>query len=145
MQSFAYPARLVPDRRDGGFTVRFRDLPEALTSGGDRADALIEAADCIEEAIANRIAERLEIPEAGPARRGDVVVAVPAPTAAKAALYVAMKQLGLTHAALAKRLNLHEREVRRMLDPRHPTKLTRIQSVLDSLGHRLVLVLDSAA
>jgi len=43
----AYPAKLSPDP-DGGFTVTFRDVPEAITEGGQTADAKItEASDAI--------------------------------------------------------------------------------------------------
>ena len=63
MQSFSYPVRLAPDRRNGGYVVTFRDLPEATTQGRDLADALAQAADCLEEAMAGRI------------RRGDEILA----------------------------------------------------------------------
>jgi len=62
MQSFVYPASLKPDKDDGGFIVRFVDLPEAITQGDDKEDALREAADCLEESIANRIAMDLLLP-----------------------------------------------------------------------------------
>jgi antitoxin HicB len=48
--------------------------------------------------------------------------------AAKAALYLAMREAGITNAQLARKLGCGEKEVRRMLDPRHPTKLPRITS-----------------
>ncbi len=54
MQSFVFPANLTADK-DGGFVVAFADLPEAITQGEDAKNALSEAADCFEEAIANRI------------------------------------------------------------------------------------------
>ena len=44
--------RLNPDKDDGGYAVTCRDLPEAITHGETIAQALIEAADCLEEAIA---------------------------------------------------------------------------------------------
>ena len=37
------------------------------------------------------------------------------------------------------------REVRRMLDPRHPTKLPRIQEALEVLGKRLIVGVEAAA
>lgn len=55
MQNFVYPATLTPDIEDGGFVVRFVDFPEAITQGESVQDALQEATDCLEEAIANRI------------------------------------------------------------------------------------------
>jgi hypothetical protein len=38
----AYPATLSPDR-DGGFTLTFRDVPEAITEGDTREEALLRA------------------------------------------------------------------------------------------------------
>ncbi|HHQ41620.1 MAG TPA: type II toxin-antitoxin system HicB family antitoxin, partial [Chromatiales bacterium] len=55
MYRFAYPARLTPDKQDGGYVVTFRDVPEAITQGDDLEGALREAADCLEEAIAGYI------------------------------------------------------------------------------------------
>ena len=144
MRSFVYPARMSPEK-GGGFTVRFRDLPEAITCGDNRPDALLQAADCLEEAIASRIANGFDIPEPSAARRRDALICVPSSMAAKAALYLAIKEAGVSNSELARRLKLHEGEIRRMLNPRHPTKLARIQSVLEALGKRLVLGMENAA
>ena len=144
MRSFVYPANLSPEK-GGGFTVQFPDLPEAITSGKDRADARLQAADCLEEAVAGRIADGLDVPVPTAARRKHIQVPLPAPMAAKAALYLAIQEAGLTNSELGRRLRLDEKEIRRMLDPRHATRLTRIQAVLDLLGKRLVVSMDSAA
>jgi hypothetical protein len=40
----AYPATLMPDP-DGGFTITFRDVPEAITEGDTREEALLRAED----------------------------------------------------------------------------------------------------
>ena len=65
--------------------------------------------------------------------------------AAKAALYLAMREARLTNVALARKLGCDEKEVRRMLDPKHATKLPRIKEALDALGKRLVLSVEEAA
>ena len=144
MRSFVYPANLTPEK-GGGFTVQFLDLPEAITSGRNRADALLQAADCLEEAIAGRIADGLDLPVPTVARRRHVQVALPAPMAAKAALYLAIQEAGLSNSELGRKLGLDEKEIRRMLDPHHATRLSRIQTALDFLGKRLVVSLDNAA
>ncbi len=143
MRSFVYPAKLISEAP--GFTVQFLDLPEAITSGVDRADAISQAADCLEEAIAGRIADGLDLPTPSQVGKRHIAVNLAAPMAAKAALYLALKEGQEPHAKLARRLNLHERELRRMLDPRHSTKLVRIQRVLEALGKRLIVALDDAA
>jgi antitoxin HicB len=78
----AYPVTLTPDEADGGFVVTFEDLPEAITQGETLADALLEAADALEEAIAGRIRRGDLIPEPSPATDRPRVP-VPAQTAAR--------------------------------------------------------------
>jgi len=63
---------------------------------------------------------------------------------AKAALYLAMKEAAISKAALARTLRVDEKEVRRLLDPHHPSKLPRMEEALRALGKRLVLSLQPA-
>ena len=135
---FTYPARLKrfgPDE----IVVSFRDLPECLTSGADETEALTEAADALEEAIAGRIDDRESIPRPSPRRAGERLVSVPADTAAKAALWVALRESGTSRVALAARLGIDEKVVRRMLDPRHRSSANRIHEALRALGRDLVV------
>ena len=143
-QRFVYPAELRKGRA-GTILVRFPDIAEALTEGDDMADALVQAADCLGEAIAGRIAQGRAIPAPSPRRTGQRLVPVPVQTAAKAALSLALAESGLTRAALARALGCDVKEVRRMLDPRHPTKLPRIDEALAVLGKRLAVELRDAA
>ncbi len=145
-REFAYPVLLTPDEVDGGFIVTFPDIPEAITQGEDVADALAEAADALEEAMAGRIRRGDQIPEPSPAGTEQPLVPVPALTAAKAALYLALRETGISKSELAERLGCDEKEVRRLLDPRHPSKLPRIQKALAALGKNLALrLVDEAA
>jgi antitoxin HicB len=145
MEQFVYPAVLTPDAKDGGFVVTFTNLPEAITQGETVDEALREAADCLEEAVANRIVSGLPIPPPSRLKRGQYTVPLTAQTAAKAALYIALQEARITKAALAKRLHCDEKEVRRLLNPRHPSKLPRIESALAAVGRRLIVSLQSAA
>lgn len=135
---FTYPARLRSDPT-GELVVSFRDLPECLTSGATEAEALAEAADALEEAIAGRIDDAEYIPVPSARRSGEHLVAVPAATATKAALFLALHESGLTRVALAQRLGVDEKAVRRMLDPRHGTSVRRIGAALRALGRELVI------
>ena len=139
MDQFVYPATLTPDVQDGGFVVTFVDIPEAITQGDDVPEALQQAADCLEEAIAGRIRRRDAIPKPSPVHAGHYAVVVPAQTAAKAALYVALRQRQLTQVELAARLQCDEKEVRRLLDPRHASKLSRLEAALALLGQQIVI------
>jgi len=140
--SFLYPARL---RRSGGrVLVSFRDVPEALTEADDRRQALAAAEDCLEEAVAGRIRRGDPIPPPSRPAAGEILVALPALMAFKAALVVALDQAGITRARLAGRLRCSEREVDRLLDPRHRSQHARLQQALAALGKRLVIEMHAA-
>jgi antitoxin HicB len=146
VHDFAYQVILTPDEIDGGFVVTFPDLPEAITQGEDVAGALDEATDALEEAIAGRIRRGDPIPRPSASAGSALEVPVPALTAAKAALYLALRETGISKSELAVRLSCDEKEVRRLLDPRHPSKLPRIEKALSALGKSLtVRLVDEAA
>jgi len=46
---------------------------------------------------------------------------------------------------LARRLGVRETIVRRMLDPDHATKSSRLESALRAVGKRLLVAIDDAA
>ena len=66
-------------------------------------------------------------------------MAVPPITAAKAALWLALRESGLTRMALAQRLGVDEKVIRRMLDPRHRSAIGRIDERCGALGKELVV------
>ena len=144
MQSFVYPVKLTPDKEDGGFVVTFRDLPEAISQGENIKDALSEAVDCLEEAIANRIVMDLSIPIPSNCKKGEYLIFLPVQMSAKAALYLTMKEIDVSKVELARRLQCDEKEIRRLLDPRHPSKLPRIEAALAIIGRQLVVGLQEA-
>ena len=135
---FIYPAKLC-HYSEYEIVVSFRDVPWCHTSGEDVNEALAEAADALEEAIAGRINHGDPIPMPSAPLPGEHMVALPIDMAAKAALALAFRASGLTQVALAKRLGVHDRVVRRMLDPRHGTSVSRINDALRALGAEAVL------
>jgi antitoxin HicB len=145
MFTASYPASIHREENGKGYWVGFPDLPEALTGGDDLKDALEQAADCLAEAIAGRIARGDEVPRPSKPRRGQYLVSVPLYLAPKLALYLAMRENGVTRTSLANKLNVSETVVRRMLNPKHDTKPEKIQAALAALGKRLVVVFEDAA
>jgi antitoxin HicB len=141
MRQFTYAVKLTPDKKDGGFVVTCRDLPEAITQGESVEEALSEAADCLEEVIAGRIDDAHDIPMPSSSKRGEHLVNVPASMALKAAVYLAVREAGISNSELARRMQLDEKEARRILDPHHPTKLPRIEAALAALGRHVQLAL----
>ena len=128
MFNASYPASFLPEDDGKGFDVRFPDLPEALTGGDDLEDTLAQAADCLAEAIAGRIARGDEIPPPSKAERGQHLIGVPLYLAPKLALYLALRERGMPNTELAKRLGVSETVARRMLNPKHDTKPEKIQA-----------------
>ena len=66
-------------------------------------------------------------------------MAVPALVAAKLALHAAMRERGMTAAALADRLGLDEPAVRRLLDPDRRSPIGRVEQALRVVGRRLAV------
>jgi antitoxin HicB len=139
---FIYPAELRVTK--GTVLVRFPDLPEALTEGESEADALLQAADCLEEAIAGRIRRGDEIPKPSRPHKRHRMIAVPPPTAGKAALHIALLEAKMSPDELANRLGCREKEIRHLLDPRRASELPRLQQALAQLGKRLVVEMRAA-
>ena len=65
LRNYAYPADIRADD-DGRFVVKFPDLPEALTDGATFDEALLEASDCLSEALAGRLVGKEPIPKPSP-------------------------------------------------------------------------------
>jgi antitoxin HicB len=141
----SYPATFLREGHGKGLHVRFSDLPEALTGGDDFGDTLVQAADCLAEAIAGRIARGDEIPPPSKPKRGQHLISVPLYLAPKLALYLAMRERRMRNTELAARLGVSETVVRRMLNPRHSTKPEGIQAALAALGKRIVVTFEDAA
>jgi antitoxin HicB len=144
LRQFIYPADGERDEA-GYFLVTFPDFPEAGTDGETLEEALAEAADCLAEAVAGRIARTEKIPKASRKQKGQYAIAIPAQIAAKAALYLAMKEAGIDKSDLARRLGRDLKEVRRLLDPKQPSKIRRIEEALAAIGQELVVGVQASA
>jgi antitoxin HicB len=128
----------------GRYVVRFPDLPEALTDGVDETEALVEAADCLSEALASRIVDGDEIPSPSSLDRGQYLISPDPIIALKAALHTALEERGMTTADLADRLGMKDwHQAARLIDPKRPSKLRRLAAALDALGRKIEIVVVS--
>lgn len=135
---YAYPATLS-QQPDGSLLVQFPDVPEALTSGNDRNEALHEAEDALAAALGGYVHSGRPLPAPSPVSPGSDLVALSPLVASKLALYQSMKEQGLTNVALAKQLGLSEGAVRRLLNPNHSSRIEKIETALLALGKHLIL------
>ena len=143
MKTFEYAAEFEPGDKLGVIVVTFPDVPEAITEGIGKDDATRQAADALGVALLSYPLRGLPLPKAR-ARTG-YKVSVPADIAAKLAVFDAFTVSGLSKSELARRLKKDEREIRRILDPMHATKLTTLVDVLGVLGKRIVVGIQEAA
>jgi antitoxin HicB len=144
MFAFSYPAVFHRDK-DGRQVVSFRDFPEAHTDGKDKLEATEEAVDCLGSAIAFRIGDKRDIPSPSQPKRGERLVPVPLWIVGKLALYLAMREKGISNSELGRMLGVRETVVRRMLDPDHDTKAEKLHGALFALGKRLTVAIEDAA
>jgi len=128
---------------DDTFLVTVPDLPEAITFGEDREDALARAVDAIETAIIGYMSDREDIP--APKAKGKNYVTLPTLTSLKIELYRAMRAEGLGKAALAKRLNVALPQIDRLLDLRHASRLDAVERAFAAMGRTMDIVVKAAA
>jgi antitoxin HicB len=140
---FEYPAKIEGDA-EGFYLVTFPDFPEAATDARTREAAVVEAADCLEEAVAGRIKRNEEIPVASVVGAGMIPIVLSALYAIKAALYIGMREARLSQSALADQLGTNEGEIRRMLDPAHPSRVSAIEAALRRVGKKVHVTVDDA-
>jgi len=144
MFEFIYPAKKSTDE-DGRVLITFPDVHGATTDGADLNEALHEASDCLTEAIAAAMAAGEDLPVASKPKRGQILLPLAASIAIKAALYTVMREQNRSNNWLARKLNVNEKEARRMLDPYHATKLPRMNEALHALGKDMVIGLKDRA
>ena len=132
-----YGVSIIQDGQDHLVTVR--DLPEVCTAGSNYAEACELAADAIDAVVCHRIKTGKSLPLPSQIETGEIAITLPLETGTKAELYRAWKSSGISKAELGRRLNIHETEVRRILDPRHGTRLEAIERAFKALGYRLAV------
>lgn len=136
--SYSYPAVLKKDEA-GRVLVLFPAFPEAATDGVDEAEACAEAADCLSEALAGRIANGEEIPPGSWPLPGQILVSPDPTIALKAALHMAMYRRSVTVADLADLLEIDWHQAARLIDPKRSSKLTILATALHALGCEIAI------
>jgi len=131
-----YPANLAP-QKEGGYTVTFPDIPEAITQGEDVEDALQHGYDVLLSAIDYYFEEKLPVPLPSRIRRGKPSVALPASVSAKILLHNEMLAKGVRRSELARRMHLPQPRINRLLNLRHASRMDTIEDAFRVLGKTL--------
>ena len=134
-----FPVTLTPDETDGGFVVTFRDIPEAITQGETREDALAMALDALEVAMEFYFEDKRSVPMPSKQKRGELVVELPPSLSAKILLLNEMLKQNIRPAELARRLKTTPQEVNRLTNLRHTSRIDGIADALHAMGRHLDL------
>jgi antitoxin HicB len=139
MRYYSYRAAFEPGGRRGTIVVSFPDVPEVITQGRGEADARAMAEEALGLVLLSYLQRGKPLPKARAKTRGLVDIAVAPDVAAKLAVLESFADAGITKSELARRIGKDEKEVRRILDPKHPTKLPALMAALRAMGKRLVV------
>jgi antitoxin HicB len=129
---------------EGGWTVTFPDVPEAITEGDTDEEVAAMAEDAVVTALSGYIDNDEPLPRPS-AANGRPVAVVPPLVAAKLALHDAMLAAGVSNVVLGKWLGLEEKAVRRLRDPLHRSHIAAVEAALRLLGKRLEVTVRDAA
>jgi len=138
----AYPVILTKD--GASLVAEFPDVPEAMTVGSSEDNALTWARDALVVALSGYLDDRRAIPKPSKPKAGQKTVILPPLVASKLAIYQAMREQGVTQAQLATKLHCDARQIRRLLDLDHHSRLDLIDDALHVLGKKLVIDIQAA-
>ena len=141
MHEYRYLA-VLEDDPDGGVNATFPDVPEAITFGRDRADALRSAADALGLALRGYLAVGLELPKA--VADGHDMLSPHADDLLKIAFVDAFRQSNLSTEAFRDLSGMKPWQVEALLDPDHVDTIADLETALLVLGRRLRLVVEAA-
>ena len=132
-----FSVNLTPDKNDGGFVVTFPDIPEAITQGDTKEEALAMGQEALEMALEFYFEDKRAVPVPSKPKRGQNVIELPASLSAKILLLNEMVSQNIRPAELARRLNTTPQEVNRLTNLRHKSRIDGIDAALHAMGRHL--------
>ena len=129
---YAYPCQFTPVD-DGSLIATFPDVPEAISGGADRSDALAMAEDALATALAGYVHEKWEIP--APSQANDDQTYGPRVARSwppSSPLYSAMRAQRITKVELARRLGISESAARKLTNPDHRSHVSQVHNSASS-------------
>jgi len=137
-----YAYTIEPDGAD--YLVRFPGVPEALTGVSDPKAERDGIADCLITALAAYAADGAPLPAPGDVDAPAGAIDVPLLIQAKLALIRAMAEEEMGLRALARRLGVDPKQVSRLIDLDHNSRVGDIERALAVLGRHLELHASAA-
>lgn len=141
--NMAYPVTLTT-YSNGQVGATFADVPEAHTGGNTEAQTLDRAQDALVVALSFYLDDRRSLPTPSKAKRGQRLVMLPPRAAIKLAIHQGMRDQSMTQAQLGERMGIDGKQVRRVLNLDHESKLSQLESALAVLGLIASVAISSA-
>jgi len=135
-----YPAQFAA-APEGGYVVTFRDIPEAITQGDDKDEAVAMARDALLTAMDFYFEDKRSVPAPSKLQPNEIQIELPPSVASKVILLNEMISQNVSPSELARRMGTIPQEVNRLIDLRHATKIDRVAQALAALGRRLQVAL----
>lgn len=117
----------------------FVDVPEAITAGANESEAIDRAQDALVLALSAYLDDGRPLPPPSKTKRNQPVVVLPPRVALKLSIHAAMREQGMTQAELGERVGIDGRQIRRVLDLDHESKLSQLEAALAALGLRVAV------
>ena len=121
--------------------VSFPDIPEALTQGNTRHDALQAAQTALITAFEFYFDDNEAIPLPSAVGAEDTYVEIPLSVASKVLLLNAFLESKITQQVLANRIGSPKQEITRLFDLKHTTRIDAVQIAARVLGKELALTM----
>lgn len=128
----------------GQFGIFCPDVPEAITAGNSLQEVLHNAEDALVVALSIYTDQHRAIPTPSEPESGQHIIFLPPLAAMKLAVYQAMRTEGITQRQLAERIGCDERQVRRILDVAHESKVSQVEAALSALSLRVAVDVEPA-
>lgn len=141
MHDYRYLVVLTDDP-DGAVNATFPDVPEAITYGEDRPNALRSASEALGLALRGYLANGKGLPEAIAA--GDDMVSPYLDDVLKIAFVDSFRQSNVSREEFARLSGLKQWKVEALLDPDADNGISELENALTILGRRLRLVVEAA-
>lgn len=135
---FNYPAKFAKDA-DGGYSVTFRDIPEAVSQGDTLAEAKAAAADALVTAMDFYFEDNRQVPKASKVQKDEEFVELPVSVATKVQLLNTMIENRYRPIDLAKAMGMKPQEINRIINVKHATKIDTIAAAFRAMGKSLEL------
>lgn len=133
-----YPALFVK-APEGGYTVTFRDIPEAITEGQTIEEAREMATDALLTAMDFYFEDGRAVPGPSALEAGEELVALPLSAWAKVQLLNLRIEKNARPADIARAMGVKPQEVTRILDLHHATKIDTLAAAFRAMGAELTI------